>query len=159
METILSSQQSTRWEGHELSGNSLDSLAFEQNYRTLIYDISGALLHTAEGNDIILKKEEMIVWPCDACQKNFASKQSLERHLNRFPLCKLWIKDDEHILTESVYIWAQGKIDEALSHEDNCKKCRFCQIEFVSIGNFHKHFKSSTVCNSLGMREVKKAFN
>lgn len=150
METLEASQQATRWEPYDLSGVSLDSSAFQKNCKTVIYDVSGAVQKTLE--TVIL---------CEACEKTFASKQSLERHKERFPLCKSWVQDakSEPFLTESVYIWAQGKIDEALTEKDCCKKCKFCKVEFATLGNFHKHFKSSTVCNRLGMREIKRVFN
>ncbi len=149
MNTLEASQQISRYAMSDLSSNSMEFLAFESNYNAVIYDISGVLDK---------EKNEVIVWPCEACQKNFTTKQSLERHKDRFPLCKVWENGNEATLSESVYIWAQNKIDASLGDEKNYKKCRFCKIEFSSVGNFHKHFKSSVVCNKLGVREIKKAF-
>jgi hypothetical protein len=146
MNTLEASEQISRYEGSEF-------LAFEPNSTPVLYDMSGIVL------DVQKETSETIVWPCEACTKNFATKQSLERHKERFPLCKNWQKGEEPVLSESVYNWAKCKITLALVKDSqNDKTCRFCDKEFSSIGNFHKHFESSNVCNRLGMRAIKKAF-
>lgn len=136
----------------------LEFLKTPRTYTTLIQDEKGELLHKIEPHEIVRPIGSMIFWKCDACQVEFSTKQSLERHKDRHPLCKAWKEGDEPILNESVYTWANEKIDEALSHETNSKQCKFCEVEFASVGNFHKHFKTSTVCNRLGIREIKKVF-
>jgi hypothetical protein len=130
---------------------SMDFLKTRRDYVTLVKDDEGNVLYRIEG-------DETLAFQCQACQKNFTTKQSLERHHYRFPLCKNWKEESEPVLSESVYMWAQKKIDGALSIVDNYKTCRFCEKEFSSVGNFHKHFESATVCNRLGMREIKKTF-
>ncbi len=152
MENVKASQQTTRWEGQDLSGSPLDSFAFEQKSKMFIYDISGVKKEDR------IEGDEALAYQCNACLKNFTTKQSLERHHERFPLCRFWEKNDEPMLKESVYNWALDKIEEALCTKENPKKCKFCEVEFASVGNFHKHFKTSVVCNRLGMREIKKGF-
>ncbi len=131
---------------------SMDFLQKPRDYVTLVKDEKGKVLYRIEGN-------EALAFQCDACLKNFTTKQSLERHKDRFPLCKAWVgggQDD--LISESVYTWALKKVDEALSKENNDKMCRFCEVEFASVGNFHKHFKTSILCNRLGLKEIRKTF-
>jgi len=189
MDSLQASQQATRWEGHDVSGTTLETLAFESSPNLVLYDLSGArayILRDETANDIYevvamdflqkprdyitlvkdekgeviyrIEGDQSLTIQCEACQKNFTTKQSLERHKDRFPLCKAWVKRDEVLITDSVYTWANDLIEKALTQETNSKQCKFCQVEFASIGNFHKHFKTSVVCNRLGMREIKKAF-
>lgn len=188
MNGLQASQQACRLQGADLSGNDSSFLAFERNAISFLYDLSGVkgriietqtvshigevvsmdflqkprdyvtlvqddkgkVLYRIEGN-------EALAFQCEACLKNFTTKQSLERHHYRFPLCKNWKGGDEPVVEQSVYHWARDKIEEALS-KGNCRTCRFCEKEFSTLGNFHKHFESSVVCNRLGMEEVKKAF-
>ncbi len=128
----------------------MDFLQTSRDYVTLVKDEKGKVMYRIEGN-------ETLAIQCEACLKNFTTKQSLERHLYRFPLCRNWKGGDAPVLEQSVYSWSLDKIEQALS-KGNCRTCRFCEKEFSSIGNFHKHFESAIVCNRLGMQEVKKAF-
>ena len=188
MENVQSSEQLNRFQPSDLSGSCLEHPAFERNSNPVIYDLSGAreyILRPVEATDIYevasmeflqkkrdyvtlvknndgevmyrIEGDETLAIQCQACQKNFTTKQSLERHHSRFPLCKSWKGGNEPFLQQSVYIWSRDKIDQALS-KGNFRTCRFCEKEFSTIGNFHKHFESATVCNRLGMEAVKKAF-
>ena len=129
----------------------MDFLQKPRDYVTLVKDEKGDVAYRIEGN-------ETLTIQCEACHKNFTTKQSLERHKDRFPLCKAWVKGDDLLVTDSVYTWAHEILDSALSHETNPKQCKFCHVQFASVGNLHKHFKTSLVCTRLGMRDVKKAF-
>ena len=121
-----------------------------REYDTIVQDISVTTLLT-------WKKDECIVWTCKACQKSFRTKQSLERHHDRFPVCKNWKEEDGFVLTEPVSQWAGNLIAEALRGE-TYKTCKFCETEFSSLGNFNKHFASSVPCNRLAYKAVKQAF-
>jgi hypothetical protein len=129
----------------------MNFLKKQRDYLTVVKDENGEVIYRIEGN-------ETLAIQCQACQKNFTTKQSLERHLERFPLCKGWKGANEPLIQQSVYIWSRDKIDQALS-KGNFRTCRFCEKEFSTIGNFHKHFESATVCNRLGMQEIKKVFS
>ncbi len=129
---------------------SMDFLQKRRDYVTLVKDEKGKVMYRIEG-------DETLAIQCEACLKNFTTKQSLERHLYRFPLCKGWKGGDTPVLEQSVYNWSLDKIEQALS-KGNCRTCRFCEKEFSSVGNFHKHFESATVCNRLGMESIKKSF-
>ncbi len=130
---------------------SMDFLKTRRDYVTLVKDDEGNVLYRIEG-------DETLTFQCQACQKNFTTKQSLERHHYRFPLCKNWKGGHEAVLEQSVYSWAKDKISDALTKNNTCKTCRFCKKEFSTIGNFHKHFESATVCNRLGREQIKKVF-
>ncbi len=182
MEDVEASEQANRWEGSDLSAFptqpnpviydlsgareyilrpetakdisdvvSMEFLQKPRDYVTLVKDAKGKVLYKIEGN-------EALAFQCDACLKNFTTKQSLERHKDRFPLCKAWIGTTDAVLSESVYTWALKKVDEAISEENNPKMCRFCKKEFSNVGNFHKHFESSIICNRLGLKEIRKTF-
>jgi hypothetical protein len=130
---------------------SMDFLKKTRDYVTLVKDEKGEVIYRIEG-------DETLAYQCQACQKNFTTKQSLERHHYRFPLCRNWKGGDEPVVEQSVYSWANDKISEALS-KGSCRTCRFCEKEFSTLGNFHKHFESAKVCNRLGMTEIKKVFS
>ena len=147
MNKLEASQQETRWQGSDISGQPLVSLAFGKVTPSLLYDISGTVI-----------SDKSVSFQCNACEKNFTTKQSLERHLERFPLCKNWSKCSESTPSESVYKWALQKLDTALMKEGDEIACRFCSTTFTLVGNLHKHFQSSVVCNKLAYEEVKKVF-
>jgi len=130
---------------------SMEFLQKPRDYLTLVKDEKGKVLYRIEG-------DETLAFQCQACRKNFTTKQSLERHHYRFPLCRNWKGGDEPVLEQSVYSWSLDKIEQALT-KGNCRTCRFCEKEFSTLGNFHKHFESATVCNRLGMSEIKKVFS
>lgn len=129
---------------------SMNFLQTPRDYTTLVKDEKGAIVYRIEG-------DQTLAYQCQACHKNFTTKQSLERHHGRFPLCKNWKATEEPAFEHSVYTWARNTIEAALS-KGNSTTCRFCEKEFSSLGNFHKHFESATVCNRLGLRELKKVF-
>jgi hypothetical protein len=134
----------------DLSGATPDEFAKERSYTIQIQDKNGSLIDT-------IKPDEILVFPCKACAKNFATKQSLTRHHERFPLCASWKEEDGKILSESVSQWAGNVLAEAIRGE-TYKTCKFCEIAFSSVGNFNKHFMSSVPCNRLAYAAVKKAF-
>lgn len=134
----------------DVSGFSVKEYAFERNYTTHIHDDNGMVID-------VIKPNEIVVFPCKACTKNFASKQSLERHLERFPICKGWKEGDGKLLSESVTLWADKIVSSAIRGE-SYKTCAFCKTEFSNAGNFNKHFASAVTCNRLAYTAVKKAF-
>ena len=146
------SEQVAKYRGYlfDVSGFSVKEYAFERTYTTHIHDENGMVID-------IIKPNEIVVFPCQACTKKFASKQSLERHLERFPICKEWKEGDGKLLSEPVSQWASNIIGEALRGETH-KTCKFCKTEFSNVGNFNKHFASSIACNRLAYTAVKKAF-
>lgn len=150
MESVEASQQKSKLLFAALTEPELDFLAQPREYSTKVYDMSGVLLG-------VVKPDEMIVWKCEACTKKFASKQSLERHHSRFPICKNWKESEGLVVSEPVNQWASNVIADAISGDDP-RTCRFCKTQFSSIGNFHKHFASTVACNRLAYKAVKEAF-
>lgn len=152
MNELEASEQVAKYRGYlfDAPNFSPKDYAFERNYTTHIHDENGILID-------VIKPNEIVVFPCKACTKNFTTKQSLERHLERFPLCKNWKEEDGKLLSESVNLWANKIISQAISGEDY-KTCKFCKTEFSSVGNFNKHFTSAVTCNRLAYTAVKKAF-
>ena len=129
--------------------------AFEETKLIPIFDISGKLVST-------IPSTEKPEWQCQACMKGFSTKQSLERHKERYELCKNWetrAKIVEPVPVESVHKWATRTIDEALCIlTDFNPRCKFCKKEFSNIGNLHKHFSNATTCNRLAYASVREAF-
>ena len=152
MNELEASEQVSKYRGYlfDASGFSVKEYAFERTYTTHIHDENGVLID-------VIKPNEIIIFPCKACTKKFATKQSLERHLERFPLCKNWKEGDGKLLSESVTLWADKIVTDAI-RGDTYKTCKFCNTEFSNTGNFNKHFASSVTCNRLAYKAVKKAF-
>ena len=152
MDEVQAAEQGNKYRGYlfDVSGFSVNEYAFERNYTTHIHDENGVVID-------IIKPNEIVVFPCKACTKKFASKQSLERHLDRFPLCKGWKEENGKLLSEPVTQWASNIVAEAL-HGETHKTCKFCKTEFSTVGNFNKHFGSAVTCNRLAYAAVKKAF-
>ena len=134
-------------------GDLLPTLAFVSPQYVPIYDTSGQLVKT-------LAAGETPEWQCLACMKGFASKQSLDRHKDRHPLCKDWKETNaQPVLLESVYKWATETLETALRDaKKDAILCKFCKKEFANIGNLHKHFASATVCNRLAYCSVSETF-
>lgn len=137
--------------GFNLEGATLQDFASERTYTMLIHDKNGNLIDT-------IKPDEVLVFPCKACTKNFATKQSLERHHERFPICASWKEEDAKIFAQPVNQWVSNIVSEAL-HGLTLKTCKFCDTTFSTVGNFNKHFASSIPCNRLAYAAVKKAFS
>ena len=128
----------------------LDCLAYPRDYKVQVQDSNGLVIG-------VVNPDETIIWKCEACTKKFASKQSLERHHDRFPICKSWKEGDGKILSESVNQWASNVVADAICGDD-ARTCKFCSTEFSTVGNFHKHFAGSVTCNRLAYKAVKEAF-
>ena len=175
MQRLEASEQVSHLAGEDIH------LAFEQNPRPVVYDLSGAVFqsweaiheHLGEQRDYTtiiqdekgnvvrrVEKDERIFWPCKACLKNFTTKQSLERHHERNTVCKTWNAGSDELPAGvgNVYQWACETIDKALSSDKDSMTCRFCSTKFSSAGNLHKHFSSSVACNRLAYVAIKKAF-
>ena len=137
-----------------------DLNAYSDTISVPMYDETGQLLY-------VLNPGEKASWQCIACGKAFASKQSLERHKDRHPLCKTWETMPnklEETPKESAYEWALKIIEDNLgtsnfphNHKKNMK-CRYCNQEFSNVGNLHKHFNTAVVCNKLAYKYIKEAF-
>lgn len=108
----------------------------------------------------LVKPDEILLWKCQACRRKFASKQSLERHHERFQLCKNWTGGDEAAPIVPVHKWISDLLEKTVSIEDenNDIFCKFCKSRFSNTGNLHKHFNSAIMCNRLAYAAVKEAF-
>ena len=133
-----------------LNNPELDFLAYPRDYTTKIQNANGEVIG-------LVKPDEMIIWKCEACTKKFATKQSLERHHDRFEHCKNWKEGDTEIPTESVFLWVNKLVDSAIC-EKTCKTCKYCSTEFSNVGNFKKHFRVSLACNRLAYIDVREVF-
>jgi hypothetical protein len=115
-------------------------------------------------NNVDEVKEEKIKeeFKCGACMKNFANKSSLKRHLDRFTVCKEWIKipqkPDTPLLTKGIHHIIDELLERAIG-ENGETECKFCKTKFITKGNHHKHFNTATVCNRLAFQELKKLIN
>jgi hypothetical protein len=131
------------------------SLAFGLIETTPIFDEKGKIVGTVPAG-------QTPEWQCIACLKGFSTKQSLSRHKTRHPLCREWEQkglETKHIFEESVYVWAIRTVDEALtSHEDGIR-CKFCNTQFATNGNLHKHFNTAVACNRMGYLAITEAFD
>lgn len=107
---------------------------------------------------IELPPEEHI---CGGCNKSFATKSSLKRHLNRYQVCKDWIelpqKTDAN-LTTGIHHIVDNLLEKSIG-ENGQFECKFCKTKFITKGNHHKHFNTASVCNRLAFLELKKMIN
>lgn len=147
------------WERNE-ANHSIQYKAFEETASVPMYNIEGELVR-------VLEPGEKSAWQCVACHKAFVTKQSLERHKVRHPLCKEWESREENKIVappappkESAYEWALKIVEESLSIVNVDKKvaCRYCSQSFSNVGNLHKHFNTAVVCNKLAYVKIKAAF-
>lgn len=98
---------------------------------------------------------------CGACMKTFSTKASMLRHQNRFTVCKEWIERPQKIeidkLSKGIHLIIDELLDKAICDKE--LECKFCKARFVTKGNHHKHFNTSTVCNRMAYQEFKRLFN
>lgn len=109
------------------------------------------------------KEEEKVVeeFKCEACMKSFANKSSLKRHHDRFIVCKNWIELPEKTDTQfstGIHHIIDDILEKSITDTGE-PECKFCKTKFISKGNHHKHFNTSTVCNRLAFIEFKKIMN
>jgi hypothetical protein len=147
MEQICASEYAGKAVGSSLSGEPSHEAAFSKESEKVVYDLSGANTAT-----------EKTEWNCRACLKNFATKQSLQRHKEKFIVCRDW-KEETHQLTESAYTWAIGLLETAFAKDGEGIHCRYCEKEFSNVGNLHKHFNTATACNHLAYKRIKALFS
>ena len=98
---------------------------------------------------------------CAACTKTFATKSSLKRHLERYTVCKNWIElpqKTETKLTTGLHHIIDDMLEKSIG-ENGEPECKFCKTKFITKGNHHKHFNTSTVCNRLAFLEFKQLIN
>lgn len=99
---------------------------------------------------------------CVACQKQFTTVFSLQRHRERFRVCADWKEDTNTaalINAPSAFSLATDLIEKAIQYGPSDKnKCIFCYHEFSSAGNFHRHFENSVACNAKAYKAIKEAF-
>lgn len=111
--------------------------------------------------DVPKKEEPVEEFKCGACMKTFATKQSLQRHQDRFIVCKEWIelpqKMDINKLTKGIHLIVDELLEKSIG--DGGLECKYCKAKFTTKGNHHKHFNSSTVCNRMAYQEFKRLFN
>lgn len=107
------------------------------------------------------KEEPPEEFKCGACMKSFATKASMLRHQARFTVCKDWIelphKTDITKLTKGIHLIIDELLEKSIG--DGGLECKFCKAQFITKGNHHKHFNSSTVCNRMAYQEFKQRFN
>jgi hypothetical protein len=99
---------------------------------------------------------------CQACNKSFTNKYSLERHFERSPVCTQWCNLDESIKTENAVFnrtintsiidfvdEIKTKVTTVLTtiHKKEYLICKYCKVGFSNVGNLNKHFKTAITCN------------
>lgn len=119
---------------------------------------------------------------CLACGKNYTSKQNLQKHYDRQPVCKRWINNSE--LDSRLKSYVNKHIDEEREHEKNCRYCEehkdgdkkekqekcshnvednqciYCDKLFSTVGNLNKHIKNNIICKKWKKyMEVKELFD
>jgi hypothetical protein len=109
----------------------------------------------------ISKGRRVEEFKCGACMKTFATKASLQRHQDRFTVCKEWIelpqKTDPTKLTKGIHLIINELLERSIG--DGELECKYCKTKFMNKGNHHKHFNTSTVCNRMAYQEFKRLFS
>jgi hypothetical protein len=98
---------------------------------------------------------------CGGCDKTFATKSSLKRHLIRYQVCRDWIElpqKTETNLTTGIHHIVDNLLEKSIGENGNFE-CKFCKTKFITKGNHHKHFNTASVCNRLAFLEFKKMLN
>jgi hypothetical protein len=98
---------------------------------------------------------------CGGCNKTFATKSSLKRHLDRYTVCKNWIELPQKTdakLTRGLHHIVDDLLERSIG-ENGQTECKFCKAKFITKGNHHKHFNTSSVCNRLAFLEFKNMIN
>jgi hypothetical protein len=106
------------------------------------------------------KEKDLQEIRCGACMKIFSTKASMLRHQNRFTVCKDWIERPQKIeinkLSKGIHLIIDELLEKAICDKE--LECKFCKARFVTKGNHHKHFNTSTVCNRMAYQEFKRLF-
>lgn len=100
------------------------------------------------------------MYNCSACGKSYTSKQNLNLHYERQPLCVNWLKlqtTDEKIKKLIDYIDNEYDKKDNYNHDDYDKKskrnnfysCDVCNKIFSNSGNLNVHLKSSIICQKM----------
>lgn len=96
---------------------------------------------------------------CKACKNTFTAEYSLKRHHERSHECRHWLSasEEEKKVTPSLPMLelVETLFDRAIKGDKDIQ-CKFCKSVFSSIGNLHKHFIRSAVCNCLAFNEFKR---
>ena len=106
-------------------------------------------------------------WKCKGCNKYFATRGSLTRHLERKKSCKQIVDKPVTAVTEETkkeeipekpYIvdWVDQLLYKAISGDTDKPTCKFCEIEFANKGNLNKHLSKSVACDKLAKEEFVK---
>jgi len=126
--------------------------------------IEGTTEGTIYGDNSVVeqneKTEENEIISCVACYKNFTTKSSLTRHLDRSPVCKKWLSDEISAIVkceventkENNNIVSICDFIEDLKNKlitDSNFRCKHCSVTYSSVGNLNKHYKTSVACNRL----------
>lgn len=117
--------------------------------------------YTEAKSDKLIIEEPSDEHRCGACMKTFTTRSSMLRHQTRFTVCKEWIelpqKTDINKLTKGIHLIIDELLEKSIGNGE--LECKFCKAKFVTKGNHHKHFNSSTVCNRMAYQEFKKLVN
>ena len=96
--------------------------------------------------------------PCIACNKTYKNKYNLIKHHKRQPLCSEWVKLKPGIkdyINEKFLVpidTTEGVLGE------NTTRCVTCGVEFANVGNFNRHYETSTICQKWSMLETYSDF-
>lgn len=112
---------------------------------------------------------------CQACNKVFANKYSLNRHMENTQVCYKWMllsntdtnKNNTGITSDIKLQTTEANIldildtlrNNILTCKDNTLQCQYCNKQFSNIGNLNKHFRVSVACNKLAIYGLVTIFN
>lgn len=78
---------------------------------------------------------------CKACGRSYSTKQNLNQHFSRQPLCEIWM--NESIFNSKLVEYVDKHIDEEKIH---MKECKYCNKKFASKSNLNKHMNTNVIC-------------
>lgn len=156
---------------YEVDANDVEGTDIDELYGIGIgIDVSSQLFTSDIFGEekVELTHDEQII-KCESCHKIFATKSSLKRHEQRFPLCVQWkqvqataksqtdtnpphIIDFLNEIKQSIFYTESQSQSKS---ESNVLECKYCKKPYSTSGNLYKHYKTSIVCNQMAFSALK----
>jgi hypothetical protein len=108
-------------------------------------------------HDLIKELGRKRIIKCKGCEKSFNTRFQLDKHINSSKPCETVIKllKDDVILNRIKRLpnielnrYVENLVETIITG-NSPQRCKYCNIQFSSTGNHHKHYTSAIACNRL----------